>query len=390
MKEQTRIKLTNIFKTRSMSFICALMSCFFIMSMQSQAFAGFSLYQPLKFMPDNFINGKCKITCVQFTQYDNNATSISTFTYDNNKLAKIETDEGNDGTIDETSSFSYSSNGRLSKIEYYIVAENETDIRTLVYNSNGRLIREEYYEDQYDELEVTTFTYNSNGLLTQAEEDWNNDGGIDETSFYTYNANGDLTREEYQWSSSFHTFAYDANSKLIRETNYSSSTRFTVATHTYDNKGNVAEISINASWTDLSVDGKYSISWDCSGSNTSTSTVADFSGTYSGTVYDDSETQYATFEISISNTGVIAGTVTDNDGNQETLDGITDENGNISITDANDEVTITGWIDANTKEINATWIDSDGNTGTLVGNKVKSSGGGGGGGCFIKTISNLF
>ena len=125
MKEQTQIKLTNIFKTRSMSFICALMSCFFIMSMQSQAFAGFSLYQPLKFMPDNFINGKCKITCVQFTQYDNNATSISTFTYDNNKLAKIETDEGNDGTIDETSSFTYSSNGRLSKIEYYIVAENE-------------------------------------------------------------------------------------------------------------------------------------------------------------------------------------------------------------------------------------------------------------------------
>jgi hypothetical protein len=180
---------------------------------------------------------------------NNNTTSANEW-----RLVKIEEDEGKDGSIDVTSSFSYDANGRLTNSHYStrsiegemvemaasfnynaegqwttmdvemtrvgvvvkiedtfsygvngLLTEIRTDIRndglietttTLYYDNNGKLVKEDEFGESGGLQEVLTYIYDTSGHLAKTQKDTGGDGIIDDETIYTFDGNGNLIKAE--------------------------------------------------------------------------------------------------------------------------------------------------------------------------------------------------
>jgi len=140
------------------------------------------------------------------------------------RLAKLEWDSGNDGTIDGVKYFSYDSDGdSVSEeedenndgtnefVKYYFVdtqgnvvkelEDNGPDgvIEHINYNtySNGLKVRVDYDNGNNGHIDKVNHRYHdAQGRTVRSEWDEGNDGSIDEINYFFYNSLGDMIRSE--------------------------------------------------------------------------------------------------------------------------------------------------------------------------------------------------
>ena len=150
---------------------------------------------------------------------NNNLDLRQTYTYEQSRLTKLETDHGNDGSIDSISTYQYDENDNLvtyaishqsssSSITSYTYYGN--NIKTMSEDSDGDGEADFQVEYNYDvngnvlsnistrvtgntfNTTVSRFKYNQDNLPTYYERDDNQDGSPEQIEAFKYTSNGKL------------------------------------------------------------------------------------------------------------------------------------------------------------------------------------------------------
>ena len=187
------------------------------------------------------------------------------FTYDeNHNLLKEEGDEGNDGTINKITTYTYDNKGnRLTKNYDYYNTSSRTHgadgiadkVNTYTYDEKGNMLTDklDHREDgNHDIDEILTYTYDANNNRLTYAIDYHADGTPDHINYYTYDEDNKLIKsldDSTVPGNSDHTkiFIYDAQGNNIRidYDNKSDGTIDRINNYTYDTNNNQVKRTID-------------------------------------------------------------------------------------------------------------------------------------------------
>ncbi len=129
------------------------------------------------------------------TSYNSN---ILDYYYDAyGKLEHEEWDYGDDGRIDEVYSYVYDPSGMLTGLYMDYNADNRDDAAVYYYYSAVRLVQKDSdYELDGNIDEVTEYTYDQAGRVIQADHYSSDPARDSQTTYYYYDASGNMKRQE--------------------------------------------------------------------------------------------------------------------------------------------------------------------------------------------------
>jgi hypothetical protein len=164
-------------------------------------------------------------------------TVVTSTTFDKSSyvIAKVRTvDEDSDGTIDETSSFSFSNDHRGRVLTTIYQDSSGTQTTLVTYDGRGHVVRAEVVTTSptnvLESSEISTYDYNSQGrLVTQSDSRYDGAGtltnGSSQVSTYDSRGNVVAITLTVDWDGDGVTdarqdyvFEYDSSSRLVRTT----------------------------------------------------------------------------------------------------------------------------------------------------------------------------
>jgi hypothetical protein len=158
------------------------------------------------------------VSIVIFQGYAESHWWFDLLTTGNCKVVKSQHDYNNDGTTDDTGSYNYTSDGKVSEILF-----DKNHFSRFTYDKNGRLERLEYQRDMHYAIvkQITIFHYSSGGNLQKAEQFAGNSGIINQVQYFFYDNDGKIVRLEYDIGNNdiideVCYFFYDSNGNIVK------------------------------------------------------------------------------------------------------------------------------------------------------------------------------
>lgn len=137
--------------------------------------------------------------------------------------SRVETDQGNDGTLDEIIDYYYNDHGQLVR-ERWDTRYNSNNL-DYYYNAYGELEHDEWdYDDDGTIDEVYYYDHDSSGMMFRLRMDHDADNVDDEAIYYSYDA-GRLVQEDSDYDldgtvDEVTEYIYDQSGKVIQANHY--------------------------------------------------------------------------------------------------------------------------------------------------------------------------
>jgi len=157
------------------------------------------------------IYGKLERSDLEYMLEDRQVTAIVYFNHNaEGQWTTMKLDAtvlGYDSTINAISNFSYGIDGKLTEEQVDFFNDASVDVRTTYfYNFDGKLESTYSYNELGALEDITTYIYDISGRMIKTEMDTSGNGLIDDKTIYSYDSNGNLIKSEDNNSITYYTW----------------------------------------------------------------------------------------------------------------------------------------------------------------------------------------